>query len=520
MSAAADDETPCLVAIDIGSTSVKCLVVDAAGRPRFDERTVIRLHHPHPVGTEVDARDWWSAAAGLLRRATSVVAPARIAAVGLAGLMHALVPVNASGEPLDRALLWLDQRAYRHAERLSARWDDRLRDAAGGPPGSMSAAPRLLWLREARPGLLDQARCWLPAKDFVRYYLTGELATDPTDARGTGLARRDSGAWSPELVEEVLDLPLDCLPPIRPSSEVAGQITRSAAAATGLRPGTPVVTGMADMPATLLGLDGWAADRAMIYLGTGVWMARSRPGGTDELPATHLLGLTATCGAALVWHQRAIGAVGDGPLAAEALGAAHAAAEEIVPGAEGVCFLPHLMGERGFAADPHARGVFFGLTLAHRAPHLLRAIVEGNVFQLRRTLEHALAQPDAPALPADLVIAGGPAQTTLWRQVLADVLQRPVQTPATAEATALGAAILAAVGAGLFPHPRAAASAWVRLLPPTPPDPARAAFYDRAYDLFCRLETAVSPLYKVAADLGEHDLSSRKREREKARRTR
>jgi xylulokinase len=513
---AAGAASPCLAAIDVGTTSVKCLIVDAAGRPLFDERTVIRLHHPRPSWTEVDSRDWWGAAVGLLRRATTAVAAARIAAVGVTGLMHALVPVDSEGEPLERALLWLDQRSYRHAEWLAARWDDRLRETVGGPPGSMSAAPRLLWLREERPGLLERARCWLPAKDFVRFHLTGEFATDPTDAGGIGLARRGEDKWAVELVSSILELPLDRLPLIRPSSAVVGEITPSAAAATGLCQGTPVVTGMADAPATLLGLDGWAPDRVMIYLGTGVWMARSRPGGTEQMPAHDSLGVTATCGAGLVWHHRAIGGAGDGDLSPEALHQAHAAAAEVAPGAGGVLFLPHLMGERGFAADPHARGLFFGLTLAHRAPHLLRAVVEGNAFQIRRTLERALAKPDAPALPETLLIAGGPSRTPLWRQVMADVLQRPVQTPATAEATALGAAILAAVGAGLFPHPRAAAAAWVRLEPATLPDRCRMECYDGLYALFCRLESAVSPLYREAAELqdrihhGEHGESQRR----------
>lgn len=494
---------PLFLAVDIGTTSVKLLVVDARGTPRFEERVVIRLHHPRPAWAEIDAHDWWDAAAALIRCATEAVPAESVAAVGVTGLMHALVPVDPAGEPLDRALLWFDQRAHRQAAWLTQHWDDRLRASVGGPPGMNSAAPRLLWLREARPGLLERARCWLAAKDFVRFHLTGVLATDVTDAAGTGLTARGTGAWSHELVERVLELPLDRLPPIRQSAEIVGGVTEVAAKATGLRPGTPVVAGAADTTATLLGLDAFVPGRAILYLGTGVWMALSREAEGDEHPATHFLGTTATCGSSLVWQQRALGGVGEGQVCLEAICQAQEVAAVTPPGAQGVFFLPHLMGERGFAADPHARGVFFGLTLAHRAPHLLRAVVEGNAFQIRRALEHALSRPEAPPMPGSIVIAGGAARTLLWRQVLADVLGRAVQLPATGEATALGAAILAAVGVGFFPHPRAGASAWVHLNAPEPPDAARAAFYDRAYDFFCRLEAAVTPLYAVAAELEE-----------------
>src|SRR5262249_8149729 len=223
-------------------------------------------------------------------------------------------------------------------------------------------------------------------------------------------------------------------------------------------------------------------------------------------PSTHFLGATATCGSSLVWYQRAIGGAGDGDLSVADVYRAQEAAAAVPPGAEGIFFLPHLMGERGFGADPHARGGFFGLTLAHRGPHMLRAILEGIAFQVRRSLEHAASRPGAPAMPESVLLAGGGARTRLWRAVMADVLGRSVQTPRAGEATAMGAALLAAAGSGFFPPPRAGAAAWVRLDEPSPPDAVRVAFYDRAYGIFCQLESAVAPLYERAAALAAYDL--------------
>jgi xylulokinase len=491
---------PRFLAVDVGTTSVKVVLFDAEGTPCFEDRAVIRLHHPRPSWAEIDARDWWDAAAALLRRAAATAPPEEIAAIGVTGLMHALVPVDDDGEPLDRTILWFDQRSHRQSARLAARWDEELRLALGRPPGMGSAPPKLLWLREERPGLIERTRVFLTAKDFVRLCLTGEPATDPTDAAGTGLTERGGEVWSGRLLEELLAVPLAKLPPIRRSAEIVGRVTGRAERATGLVAGTPVVAGMADMPATLLGVDAFVPDRAVIYLGTGIWMALSRSGGTEEQPSTHFLGATATCGSSLVWFQRAIGGAGDGELSVQEIYRAQEAAASVPPGAEGVLFLPHLMGERGFEADPHARGVFFGLTLAHRSPHLLRAILEGNAFQIRRGLEQAATRAELPPLPDTLLLAGGGARTALWRGVIADVLGRSVQTPRAGEATAMGAALLAAVGAGLFPHPRAAAAAWVRLDEPSPPDPDRVAVYNRAYRLFCQLESAVAPLYAPAAE--------------------
>jgi xylulokinase len=495
------DPAPRFLAVDVGTTSVKVVLFDAAGAPCFEDRAVVRLHHPRPSWAEIDARDWWEATAALLRRATAMAPPEEIAGIGVTGLMHALVPVDNAGEPLDRTILWFDQRSSRQSTQLAERWNDDLRAALGEPPGTGSTPARLLWLRDERPGLIERTRVFLTAKDFVRLRLTGEPATDPSDAAGTGLTAPGKEAWSERLLEEVLAVPLAKLPPIRRSTEVVGGVTARAAQATGLAAGTPVVTGMADTLATLLGVDAFEPGRAVIYLGTGVWMALSRPGGSDERPATDHLGVTMTCGSSLVWYQRAIGSTGDGELSLEEVYRAQEAAAAVPPGSEGVFFLPHLMGERGFGADPHARGLFFGLTLAHRGPHLLRAILEGNAFQIRRGLEHAAKRVALPPPPEAMLLAGGGARSPLCRGVIADVLGRAVRTPHVGEATAMGAAIVAAVGAGLFPHPRAAAAAWVRLKEPIAPDPGRVAFYERAYGLFCQLEAAIAPLYEPAAGL-------------------
>ncbi|MBN1401775.1 MAG: hypothetical protein JXA74_13105, partial [Anaerolineae bacterium] len=277
------------------------------------------------------------------------------------------------------------------------------------------------------------------------------------------------------------------LPPIVPMTQVLGGLLEAPARALGLPPGTPVVLGGSDVACTLIGAEAAGGDaaengRACLYLGTAAWI--SAPG-----RGRRAFGATATTGAALRWLLGLFAPPGldcDVPNY-EAL---MAAAEEVPPGSEGLLFLPHLMGERGPTPDPLAKGVLFGLSLAHGRAAITRAVLEGTALHLRSILE-ALGDP----APEALVTVGGPAKSPLWRGIIADATGVPLWVPRVVEAGALGAAIVAGVGVGLYPDLAAGAARTVRYAVRDEPDASRARFYEALYQVYCELEQQVAPLY-------------------------
>jgi len=278
-------------------------------------------------------------------------------------------------------------------------------------------------------------------------------------------------------------------------------VTDAAAAETGLAQGTPVATGCADTLSTLIGANALLLERGYLYLGTAAWLALSdysRPYVTTyQRPPASIegrspFGSVATTGAALRWFR-------DLFLPSPAQPGVHrqldytslmAQAEQVDPGAEGLIFLPHLMGERA-TNDPQAKGVFFGLTLAHGRAHLLRALLEGTAFVLRQLLDQSGYEP-----PQELLALGGGAKSPLWCQIIADVMGIPVLVPRVVETTSLGAAILAGVGVGLYPDVTQAAARVVHIAGRHDPHPQWQARYDTMYALYRQLDDVLTPFYR------------------------
>jgi len=471
-----------LLGIDIGTTNTKVAVFDAAGSLRSVARRRIPLSHPHPDWSEVNVEDWWNAVCDLLPQALSeaVAKAEQIRGIGLAGLMHALVPVSHEGDPLGAMILWFDRRSIQQHRWLVEQHGRTLKRCLGSLPSLYGAAPMLRWLAENEPQRVDKARSFLCAKDFVRLRLTGEHAADLTDAEGTGLWDPRRGEWSQEALESVIGVPADKFPRVLRSAANAGTVTEEAAARTGLVEGTPVCAGASDVGATLVGTNIYVDRRTCLYVGTAAWMMRAASGQHDPLvpPDYVLIGNTATFGATFHWFRGLLGGDSQRPsftLLDEEAG-------RVGPGADGLLFFPHLMGERGNSPRADARGAFVGLTLGHSRGHLVRAIYEGNAFFLRRQL--GAKGTDAE----ELIIAGGCAESGLWRQIIADVTGRPVLVPRVSEATALGAALLAAVEGGHFSSLEEAAAACVAIAERVEPDPETHARYEPQYESFVQRE--------------------------------
>ena len=472
-----------LAGVDLGTTNCRCLLVDESGGSVAAASVEIPIEYAPPDRAEVQPERWWEATLAVLRTALGRGGrrAEEVDAIGLSGLMHAPVLVDGEGRALVAAQLWLDQRCAFEAAALQRDFADRQRHL---DLRTSVSAPKLAWMASHIPGALAQARVIMLPKDFVRMRLTGDVATDSSDAAGTGLFDSDEGAWIEDVALKV-GVRLDQLPTVRRADEPAGVLSSPAAAASGLRAGIPVATGGADTLCTRLGAGRLEVGRLLVYLGTAAWVAVVE--GADEIAGVRAtdVGATTASGAALSWVRALLSSTAP-PLDYREMDnlAAHAPI-----GSAGVTFLPHLMGERGPEAAPTARAAWNGLTLAHGQEHLVRAVMEGVAFQFRRVLESGvpgLARSGAPAFAV-----GGICRSAFWSQIFADVTGLSYEIPRQPEAAAQGAALLGARAAG-FAEP---GTVW-----PNPvdrlvePDAGTRASYEEAYERFLLTERACSQL--------------------------
>ena len=515
--------TPHLVlGLDLGTSSCKAGLFDHAGRSRGFGQTAYAITRGPDGQAEQWPDEWWRSAAQAARQALAEAhVPAQaVAAVGLSGQVGTHVLLDRAGQPLRPAISWQDTRARAEMTALHQRIGRARLAAILGldlPPGPAWPLPRLLWLQRHAPQQLAATWRLLQVKDFVAYRLTGELATDASSWRG--LVRLPGSEIAAGLLRE-LDLPVDMLAPRKPPTAVMGQVTPAAAEACGLAAGTPVVTGWNDLNCGLLGSGvvrpgmgfdiGGTSEHLGVALGQAAALAPApalmlAPYLTDDPAgaARVCYGVTSSGGGSLEWYANQfvpdlMAAYGlamppQSPARLEALAAS------VPAGAEGLLFLPYLNGERAPIWDASARGVFFGLSGAHRHPHFARAVLEGVAFSLRQVLELVEAATGLPL--ARVHASGGPARLALWNQIKADVLGRPLVIPRETHAACLGAAMLAAIGSGWHADPAAAADAMVQIAQQVEPDARHAARYDALFPLYASLYPQLRGAFAQLADI-------------------
>ena len=433
------------VGIDLGTSSVKVLVLDQTGRTLAHASRSYPLIGSRLGRAESDPEAWWSATCEAAREAVET-SGTDVDAIGLSGQMHGVIVVDAAGTVLRHALTWADTRAaqqLKHYRRLAPHVRARL----GNPLAPGMAGPLLLWLREHEPDVYKSAQFALQAKDWLRLRLTGHVATDPSDASATLLYDIERDAWDLELVEEV-GLRPDLLPPLQSSTEVAAGLRAHPAGELGLTPGTPVVSGAADTACALVGA-GVVAAGALLNVGTGAQIAVPAVAApTHPRLLTHAYrsalqppwyGMAAiqNAGFALDWVREALGASWD-ELYEHSL-------RNVQPGAGGVTFLPQVIPERTPLVDGDAGAAWVGLRAGHGRLHLLRAALEGVAFAVREGIE---ALEETGLAIDEVTASGGSMRRPLWRRLLAAVLERPLVVSAEPAASARGAAVLAAIGVG------------------------------------------------------------------------
>lgn len=478
--------------IDLGTSSLKALLLDVDGAIVGTGSAAYPVATPQPGWAESEPEQWWEAAGQAVRQAAGPHS-AEVAAIGLSGQMHGVVLSDDIGQPLRPAILWLDGRSRRQIDAYGA-LDAELHRRLGNPPATGMAGPTLLWLRDNERVHYRRARWALQPKDWLRLRLIGEAASEPSDASGTLLYDMTTDYWAKDLLD-ALDLRLDFLAPIRESVEICGVLTRGAADHLGVRPNLPVVGGAADTAAAALAGGLLEPGPVQLTIGSGAQVVAPRDRlAIDPTARTHCFRAAApdrwyamaamqNAGIALEWVRTILGVTWD---------QVYAEAFTVQPGAEGLIFLPYLTGERTPYFDSTARGAWIGLRLGHTRGHLLRAALEGVAFAVRQGLE-ALAATGVPM--TELRLAGGGSFDPRWRQLLADVMEQPLLATPTTAVSALGAALLAGVGFGAWPDAQRVAALAASPQVVATPGPASDAYrepYWRYRQLYLPIAAALS----------------------------
>ena len=494
------------IGIDSSTTATKALLIDETGTVLGVAATEYGYATPQPLWSEQDPELWWDGTVGSIRAvlAQTGIDPADVAGIGLTGQMHGLVLLDEHGEVLRPAILWNDQRTGAQCDEIRRRVGrERFIAVTGNDALTGFTAPKILWVAQNEPEIYARARQVLLPKDYVRYRLTGDYATDRAGGAGTVLFDLAARDWSADIAA-ALDIPLDWLPPTYEGPAVTGVISAAAAEATGLRAGTPVVGGGGDQAAGAVGVGAVKEGIVSLVLGTsGVVFATVdqpfiEPNGRlhsfcHSVPQRwHLMGVMLSAAGSLRWYRDTVapGMSFDDLLAPAA---------DVPPGCDGLVFLPYLTGERTPHPDPLARGAFVGLTVRHALPHMSRAVLEGVAFGLRDSFE--LMQEAGLSSIKQVRVSGGGARSPLWRQILADVLDSELVTVNTTEGAAYGAALLAGVGAGAWPDVDTACDAAITVTGSTLPQTESVAAYQRVYDVYRGLYPTLKSTFDALAEI-------------------
>ncbi|MGH2894383.1 MAG: xylulokinase [Solirubrobacteraceae bacterium] len=472
-----------VIGIDVGTSSAKGVAIDEGGAVLAEAEHPIAISRLHPGWSEQDPEDWWTATESVLARLDGDAADG----IGLSGQMHGLVVLGAERRPLRPAILWNDGRSQPQATRIEEELGiERLVALSGNRALAGFTAPKLTWLAEHEPDVHRQIERVLLPKDYVRFRLTGELATDVSDASGTVLLDVGRRAWSSELGRAFAVDP-GWLPAVHESQAVTGHTAS----------GVPVAAGAGDQAAGALGV-GVTDDRspASLVLGTSGVIFAARNAFTPDpqgrlhafchaLPDTwHVMGVILSAAGALRWLADTLGASDD-------IAGLLDRAAAWPPGVEGLTFAPYLSGERTPYPNSDMRGGFVGMGLRHDRGALARAVLEGVAYALRDGLDLIA---DTGQRPESARVSGGGARSELWLRILASVLELPLERTESEAGAAYGAALLGGVAAGVFDDARVAAQAGVTTTGQIHPDPAWVEAYASGRARYRALYPALSGL--------------------------
>ena len=504
--------------VDIGTSGTKTLAIKEDGTILASATEEYPLSSPKPGWSEQEPEHWWKATVDSIK---AVMQAGKIKAddvkgIGLSGQMHGSAFLNKKNEVIRPALLWNDQRTAAECDEIEklAGGRKKLIQMVANPALTGFTAPKILWLRNNEPKNFEKTTQVLLPKDYVRFRLTGEFATEVSDASGTLLLNVKKRNWSKKLLTK-LDLSKDLLPKVYESEEVSGQLTSESASLMGLKAGTPVVGGGGDQAASAIGNGIVRKGIISATMGTsGVVFAHSDeiqfdPSGRVHTfchavrDKWHIMGVVLSAGGSLQWYRN--------QLCQEEIAQAKKdkvdpyelitkAAADCPAGSEGLFFLPYLTGERTPHADPNARGAWVGLSLRHGKGHMGRAVMEGATYAMRDSLE-IIKGLDVPV--KEIRLSGGGARSEFWRQMQADIYGHKCVTINAEEGPAFGVALLAAAGTGAYKDVVEACNATIETVTETKPVGKTKKTYNKHYPIYGDLYQSLKGDYAKIAKIVE-----------------
>ncbi|MDE5776613.1 MAG: xylulokinase [Treponemataceae bacterium] len=504
-----------LIGVDLGTSGTKTVLFAEDGTVAASCTIEYPLYQPQNGWAEQDPLDWWNAVCGTTKAviAKAGISASEIKGVGLSGQMHGLVMLDKSGNVLRKSIIWCDQRTAKECEEITQKVGaENLIKITANPALTGFTASKIMWVKNNEPEIYEKCAHILLPKDFIRYKLTGEFATEVSDASGMQLLDVPNRKWSDQVLD-ALQIEKSLLGKVYESPEITGKVTKAASDLTGLAEGTAVVGGAGDNAAAAVGTGTVQDGRAFTTIGTsGVVFAHTSKLSIDPkgrvhtfccaVPgAWHVMGVTQGAGLSLKWfrdnfcHEEMIAAAG---MKKDPYFLMDKQAEEIPIGSDRLLYLPYLMGERTPHLDPNCRGVFFGLSAMHTRQHLLRAVMEGVTFSQRDSVE---VLREMGVSINEMLACGGGGSSPLWRQMLADVYGCPVKTVVSKEGPALGVAILAGAGTGVYSSVQDGCAAVIKTNPPQNPISQNSAEYEKFYNVYRALYPALKNNFSELAKL-------------------
>jgi xylulokinase len=502
-----------LIGIDLGTSGTKTVLFDEEGNTIKSHTVEYPMYQPKNGWAEQDPIDWYNASVETLREVTKDIDASCIAGIGISGQMHSMVMLDENNDVIRPAILWCDGRTAKECEEITERVGaERLIEITANPALTGFTASKILWVRNNEPENYKKCRHILLAKDYVRFRLTGEFATEVSDASGMQLLDVANRCWSDEVLEK-LDIDKSLLAKVYESPDVTGYVTEAASKLTGVLAGTPVVGGAGDNAAAAVGTGVVEDGKAFTTIGTsGVVFAHTKEMHLDKkgrvhtfccaVPGEwHVMGVTLAAGLSLKWFRDNF--CSEEIATAKSMGVdpyylMDKEAEKSPIGCNKLLYLPYLMAERTPHLDPDCRGAFIGLSAMHEKRDMLRAVMEGVVYSLRDCVE-VLREMDVTS--ENMAACGGGGSSPLWRSMLADTFGMDVTTVTSKEGPALGAAILAGVGAGVYPSVQEACKKVVKTKTEQKPNTDNSAEYDKFYQLYRKMYPALKENYKALAEL-------------------